>query len=223
MMFDYAGWVRRAQSFTSELDAHRLGEWEFESEIAPPMDEQSIINLERTLSRDLPGPLRGFFKQGSRCLECRYVWTPAGASVNPMHDLFPSQGGYIYGGARLCDALDLPEMLKECEMSAESFQKSPEQEAFWLNALPFAWIRNGDTLALDMRHSLPPVVYLAHDDDSRVIAPSFDAFLNTWERLCYIGPEIWLLDEFLDSETGLMNADTDKARQLRDLFSVGAS
>ncbi len=223
MMVDYGDWVRCAQSFTSKLGTRLEGDWELESEVAAPMDEQSIINLERTLSRDLPLPLRGFFKQGSRCLECRYVWTPTGTFVEPMHNLFPNQGGYIYGGARFCDALDIPAMLEECRVLAEGFQEAPEQEAFWLNALPFAQIRNGDTLALDMRHPLdPPVVYLAHDD-SQVIAPSFDAFLHAWGRLCYIGPEIWLLDEFLDAETGLMDSEADKAQKLRDLFLIGTS
>ena len=218
-MIDYAGWVHRAQSFIANTGNHLEGEWETDSKVAPPMREQEIVNLEQALSYALPPGLRAFFKYGSRCCNCRYVWTPAGAFVEPMHSLFPNQGGYIYGGARFCDALDIREMLEECRVLAEGFQEAPEQAAFWLNALPFAWIRNGDMLALDMRQPLdPPVSYLAHDDDSQVVAPSFDAFLQAWESLCYIGPEIWLLDEFLDAETGLMDSKADNAQKLRDLF-----
>ena len=66
----------------------------------------------------------------------------------------------------------------------------------------------------------PPVVYLAHDDDSIIIAPDFDTFLETWERLCCIGPSIWLLEEFINPETGFLDANTTKAVELRKLFGV---
>ena len=57
---------------------------------------------------------------------------------------------------------------------------------------------NGDYLALDLRaiETDPPVVYLNHDDESFLLSPDFVAFLSAWERLCYIGPEHWLLSEF---------------------------
>ena len=137
-----------------------------------------------------------------------------------MNAIF-SRNGYIYGGARLCDAQDLAELLEECRMAAEGFEEAPEQEAYWLNAFPFAWIRNGDKLGLDMRQKeRPPVVYLAHDDDSKVIAPDFGTFLETWERLCYIGPELWLLEEFINPETGFLDTNTAEAIELRKLFGV---
>lgn len=219
-MVDYASWVQRAKDFTAGLEDRLAGEWEVEGNVAPPMAELDIAGLEGSLRRDLPSSLRGFFQSGSRCCECRYVWTPEGVSQDQMNVLFPSSG-YIYGGARLCDAGDLAELLEECRMAAEGFEEAPEQEAYWLNALSSAWIRNGDKLGLDMRQKeKPQVVYLAHDDDSLVISPDFDTFLETWERLCYIGPEIWLLEEFINPETGFLDANTTKAIELRKLFGV---
>ena len=221
-MVDYAAWVQRAKNFTAGLEGRLAGEWETENSVAPPVDEPDLVRTEDTLERRLPLSLRSYFGSGSRCCECRYVWTPEGISQVQMNALFPGSG-YIYGGARLCDAQDLTELLEECQVAAgsEGFEDAPEQEAFWLNALPFAWIRNGDKLGLDMRQKdKPPVVYLAHDDDSKVIAPDFDTFLETWERLCYIGPEIWLLKEFINQETGLLDPNSVKAIELRRLFGV---
>ena len=43
-------------------------------------------------------------------------------------------------------------------------------------------------------------------------------FLKVWEQLCHIGPELWMREPFLDSETGYLRADTKDAALLRDLF-----
>ena len=219
-MVDYASWVQRTKEFTAGLEGRLAGEWEVENSIAPPMDEPALVGIENALERKLPLSLRNFFQSGSRSCECRYVWTPGSVSQDQMNAIFPSNG-YIYGGAVIGDAQDLAELLEECRWAAEGFEEAPEQEAYWLHALPFAWIRNGDKLGLDLRQKeKPPVVYLAHDDDSVVIAPDFDTFLETWERLCYIGPEIWLLNEFINPNNGFLDADMPKAIKLRKLFGV---
>ncbi len=219
-MIDYALWVQRAKDFTASLEGRLPGEWQIEYSIAPPLDEPDLVSVESSLGRSLPLPLRRFFELGSRCCECRYVWEPEGSSQDQINFIFPSNG-YIYGGARLCDAKEMAELLEECQGAAEGFEEAPEQEAYWLNALPFAWLRNGDKLGLDMRQKeKPTLVYLAHDDDSMIIAPDFDTFLSIWERLCYIGPEHWLLEEFINPETGFLDADMPKAAELRRMFGV---
>ena len=50
-----------------------------------------------------------------------------------------------------------------------------------------------------------------------MIAPTFIAFLNAWERLAYVGPEHWLLLEFTDSR-GRLEPEGDQAANLRRLF-----
>ncbi len=68
----------------------------------------------------------------------------------------------------------------------------------------------------------PPVIYLAHDDESREIASSFTAFLTAWERLGYLGPEIWMLEPFLHPATGHLDADSESAQTFRRAFQFGA-
>jgi hypothetical protein len=62
-------------------------------------------------------------------------------------------------------------------------------------------------------------VYLNHDDDSSVIAPGLTAFLNAWERLAYLGPEHWLLLEFVDGR-GHLDPETERAAHLRRLLAA---
>jgi hypothetical protein len=65
----------------------------------------------------------------------------------------------------------------------------------------------------------PPVLYLSHDNEDVQLANSFTAFLTTWERLCYLGPEPRLLNRFSDDD-GLLVADSGEADQLRRIFGV---
>jgi hypothetical protein len=43
----------------------------------------------------------------------------------------------------------------------------------------------------------PPVLYLSHGKEDVQLADSFTAFLTTWERLCYLGPEFRLSTAFV--------------------------
>ena len=96
---------------------------------------------------------------------------------------------------------------------------SPQDLEYWTKSLPILYMDNADFLALDQRTEAddPAVVYLSHDDESKVIAPSFTAFLKEWERLHYIGPESWMLEPFLDEE-GYVSGDTKAVKTLRQAF-----
>jgi len=105
----------------------------------------------------------------------------------------------------------------EIELSAEAVQ-------IWRETVPFLDVGNGDYLALhvggDKRDC--PVVYLCHDDPQRPvteISPSFEKFMSDWEDLCYVGPEIWLLQAFLqENGDGPLLADQAKARRWREII-----
>ena len=55
---------------------------------------------------------------------------------------------------------------------------------------------NADVLALDLRTPSddPAVIYLSHDEDSKIIAPTFTSFLREWSRLYCVGPEFWMIE-----------------------------
>jgi hypothetical protein len=105
----------------------------------------------------------------------------------------------------------------------DGWQKSPEVRDLWQQSVPFLAIRNGDYLALDVRRDVtaPPVVYLDHDgpEGTFTLAPTFHHLLKEWEQLCYIGPEHWLLCEFLNPDTGYIDSQLPKGELLREMFS----
>lgn len=218
--FDYAAWVTRAQAFTESL-AHLEGAEVHSSAVASPTSEANLAAVEGALGPTLPPPLRAFFTRGAASLDCRYALEPGGQALDLLRDLLPHQIR-IYGGARLGPVSGLPDLFRSVSDWANDtwVANSPDQKAIWESALPFPALDNGDYLALDLRadESDPPVIYLNHDDDSSVIAPSLPAFLSAWERLCYLGPEHWLLLEFTDAD-GQLDPDSERAARLRRLFA----
>jgi hypothetical protein len=220
-MFDFRGWILRAEAFTTGL--RRLeGQVQTETLVAPPLTLDALQRLEAAIPQPLPLPLRRFLREGSAHCACRYVWEPPAAIAEQLPEIFG--GGAMGGGAHLCNAEELVDDCQACqEWATETWiAHFPEDKTLWLHAMPFASVRNGDYLGLDLSKGErdPPVVCLSHDDHSGSIASTFEAFLLAWERLCYIGPEIWLLDEFRDPRTGLLDSETSKAEQLRRLFGV---
>jgi len=221
-VFDYDGWVRRAATFVTGLPTQLEGDIRVSASVSTPfLSSSEVRSLEFNLNRSVPAELCALFEIGSGECNCRYVWNPENDAEPLMKSIFGYQD-YIYGGPRFYSSLISKDGMESCLEVAEAlFEDAPGEKSLWSNALPFTPIDNGDYLALDLSGSRdgPPVIYLSHEGESEIIAPDFVTFLQTWERLCYIGPEIWLLAEFID-ESGLLNADTEKARQLRKLFRI---
>jgi hypothetical protein len=85
---------------------------------------------------------------------------------------------------------------------------------------------NGDFIALydggNLKGADFPVVYLDHDGcgETKLLAPSFDEFLNAWEKLYYIQAGL-LRGYFTDPVRGTINPESPKKACLDDLFRLG--
>ena len=218
--FDYAGWVARALAFASGLE--RLSHAEVRSaQVDPPAAESDIRAVERDLGRTIPAPLRTFFERGASGLDCGYALTPSGQDLDRLRGLLPDETR-IFGGAQIGPVPELTDFSRAVREWAEEtwVAESAAERFIWDSSLPFTRLDNGDYLALDLRtnETDPRVVYLNHDDESFLLAPDFAAFLVTWERLAYIGPEHWLLREFLGAD-GYLDSESDRASGLRALFA----
>lgn len=193
------------------------------ADVALPLGQKSHAELVEKLPVSLPEAVAAFLLEGSARCKFRYEWTPKGPAAKQLQAALDGEEK-VFGGADLCHAAALARWLKDCKAWAEEtwIAEYPEEQATWLSTLPIAAMANGDYLGVDLRHakSDPPVVYLSHDEESRVIAPSFTAFLQAWAGLCYIGPEIWLLENFLDEKTGWLDSTSERAKKLRELFGV---
>ena len=217
--FDYAAWIARAQMFTERLErsTHAQGR---SNAVAAPASEPEVAAIERALGTRLPASLRAFFTRGAAGLDCRYVVEPTGEARERLLELLPDQP-QVFGGARIGPLSDLPDLSTGvAEWAADTWVAEEDaQRVIWESACPFLGLNNGDYLALDLRENLePPVVYLNHDDESVTIAPGFDEFLRAWERLCYLGPEHWVLLEFVGAD-GYLDGNSPRAEQLRRVFA----
>jgi hypothetical protein len=223
-MSDYKIWVAQAEHFSSALKA-RLGDRvELHFVVDPPLASADFQQLEAGFRLPLPEELRQFIEVASSRLRFRYVWEHLTQDEQEItRQAIPMQS-YLYGGADLCPVEELSDHLDSCrEWGEDTWIAEFEAESnLWLNSFPFATLDNGDYLAIGLHEEgCRPVVYLSHDDSSRPLAPSFPEFLRTWESLCYIGPEIWMLEPFTDPMTGYLNSETEKAKLLRQLFETG--
>jgi hypothetical protein len=212
--FDYAAWVERARRFVEEL-ARVPGTDIRSTAVAPLAASAQLAAVEQQLGLTLPGSLRAFFTLGSAGVDCHYAYEPGDGVLG---NILPDENR-IFGGARLGPLSELPAFARSAaEWAAETWvAEVPDQQALWTSALPFARMDNGDYLAVALGGPDPPVVYLNHDDDSSVIAPSLAEFLHAWERLAYLGPEHWLLLAFVDGR-GQLDAESDRAARLRGLL-----
>lgn len=213
--FDCAGWVDRARRFVEGLP-RVPGSNIRSTTVEPPATSAEVAAVEQQLGLTLTTSLRELFVSGSAALDCHYVVEP-GPGV--LDSILPGET-HLFGGARLGPLPALPEFSRSvAAWAGETWvAEAADQHAIWTSALPFARMENGDYLALALGAADPPVVYLNHDDDSSVIAPSLAAFLHAWERLAYLGPEHWLLLTFVDNR-GQLDAESDRAARLRGLLA----
>lgn len=212
-MNDYAGWVQRAFKFTQHLPSSKkmLGKITANATVAPPLTQEELEQIKTDVQKALPEELCRFWLEGSRCCSFRYVIERNVASYE--------NDDTLYGGVSFFDPAELTGHIESCLDGAEGAEDVPDQMPFWKNSIPFAALDNGDYLGVLVTDDevKQPVVCLSHDDESSILAPSFSSFLLTWERLCYIGPEIWVIEKYLDDK-GLLDAETEQAQSLRDIF-----
>ncbi len=224
--FDYAGWVQRANACFQSLEQKHGSSLQTEVAIAPPLTPDAVDRIqEAVLPRQLPSAYRAFLLAGSGKFDFTYRFSPPVDSVisERLQEIFEGEDSLV-SGAVLCDGQQLAQDLTECKVWTEDtwIAESPEDYELWANGLPFASMANGDYLALDLRNGIadPPVLYLSHEDTSKVLSPSFTSFLQIWEALGYAGPEIWVLEPFFDETSGCLTADTPKAAALQSLLNL---
>jgi hypothetical protein len=216
--------MRNAEAFTKGVTrlGARFAQVKADILVEPPLAESELERLQVSIKKPVPAELGRFWLTGSRHCNCRYACEDAqGDTLRQVKEVFDG-GQSLYGGASFVNALELADHLFACQDWAEDtwIADFPEQQRIWRNALPIICVENGDYLGLDLseRRDDPPVVYLSHDDEaSGPIAASFSGFLQTWARLCYIGPELWVLAPF-QSDDGLLDADVSKAESLRRIL-----
>jgi hypothetical protein len=220
-MMDYRDWIRDLDRFVADVPS-LAGEVEHQITVAPPLKRDALANLDKSLRLKIPRPVAQFLERGSGGCVSHYFWEPTGPQAERLRSILDRQ--YVFGGVPLCDSRNLAQWQDWCVEGATEtgLADEPAEKSLWLRAFPFAFMSHGDFLALDLEHGSgdPPVVYLCHDNKSRLLSRSFDDFLVQWRRLCYIGPDLYLFEEFFDPASGYLSGASPKAKALRTLLNV---
>ncbi len=222
----YSSWIRRAESFVRQLN-YLPGMWGISVAIDSPITTDEADGLAERLPFGLPAPLRELYIDGAARCRCRYYWTPGEDYLPQVQEVFPHEMSF-YGGPEFIPWTDLRDAhgIHTWWEGADDDVTDEQANAreVWRHTVPFINVGNGDCVALhvnDDPESLP-VVYLCHDDpDSPVtnLSESLDQFLSDWEALCYVGPEIWLLNAFLGEGDGRqLDLEQEKVRRLRNIM-----
>lgn len=220
---DYREWVNDVKAFSESL-SRVPGELDLTVEIDPTLTAEELEFIAAKWSVPVPSPLQRLWLEGSSRLNCTYVWTPTDVELPKLGEIFESNEYYIYGGVSFEPAQDVFPGNSGIDINDEYTAKWVKKNdlATWCTSAVFLYMMNGDALALDLSTSLddPAVVYLDHEDGTAsCLARSFTQFIRDWARLCYLGPEIWLLREWIDKDTGYINSNSEKTTLLRQLLS----
>ncbi len=219
-------WIERAVEFTQSL-SHRGTDAYCSTDAASPLTASQLCDLQSTLDSKIPDSLVDFLCTESSSCNCEYYLTFKHKPQASVIEAFGAENAVrisetnIYGGASLCQSEFFADWNSEGVLSW--FDDIDEECAhLWRNTFIFKFIANGDWLGLFVEDDTtdPPVVYLDHESEIyRPIAPSLNHFLSEWEKLWYIGPEYWELQDFIDSDTGYINAKVGNLTELRSRFS----
>lgn len=207
---DYGAWVRRLQAFIEGLRERSRPENRdfFRIEVAPPLTQAELKELEEKGGVSLPPPLRAFLTQGAASVKFQFGWPPN-----------EPQDSWIEEYELFCPAQELIGWHESCVSHAQNSGLSdpewPLDYAFWRHAWLLTCDPAWDGVALwchspDQPHY--PVLCLDHEDKGYLVAPTFDEFLRQWEQLGYLS---WgaLLD--YRDEDGFLHATTPEAGKLR--------
>lgn len=188
---DYAAWVDRLRRRISSLDENPL----FSSTgctLEPPASKREVWVASLKCLALIPKPVRRFWETASAGGYLGYV---VDAEKDPRASEIKERFGTttIFGGIEWFCPLDyaVRDYRGGCRDSFELAKAAWEGETPLIRKpFPIGDFANGDYLVLDLhRGSASPVFLMSHDGGSFEMAPSFDAFLERWERHGYLSPD----------------------------------
>jgi len=176
--------------------------------------DRELQQCQGDLGGPLPCELEALFRGAGRLIRFRYRWEGPDAS-RQLARCGLADSDALWGGPAF-DLAALPSLWREMRQQAErcfvSGAEAETEREFWLSSVPLMRMDNGDYLALERGEgALAEVRYLSHEAPGEVLADSLLEFLEAWEGLGYVGPEIWMLEPFRRPETGRLDAGTLKA------------
>jgi hypothetical protein len=228
-MLDYLTWTERARTFLRGL-AWLPGKVELCDDVEPPgqsdRDRRAYLRSQRC---SLPPEIRQFVGSASQHCSFFYRWSPSADWRPRLHSVVPGIET-VKGGADLCEVIgydlydgrnEYRKILESVPIPASFIERVglTKERGRFLQLAPLTQERE---LVLDLEpldgHRGVGCVSVANPNDFQRFSVSFDRFLADWETICYLAPDPETLGPWLDPQSGLLNPDPEKARNLRTLF-----
>lgn len=196
--------------------------------IDPPLPQSEADRLNSVLPHGLPEGLRDFYTTASAHAVFSYYWEPDRIDYDELADVLPHE--YSFGGGhQLCPAAELEKEQRNLYGMADIYRDvggpSVEAARVMSESVPLFLLGNGDSIVLHVAASknAMQVIYASYSYDHQEsplipLSATFDEFMEHWERLGYLGPEIWLLFPFLDdSASRRLDGSSPLAKKWRSL------
>lgn len=190
-------------------------------EVLEPATLAEIDEVEAQLGLQIPVALRGVFAGVTAGVRWRWQ-TIGGVDFNaPFDGIF--SGGLEWSLSELVEQhRGYQEWVDECFSDPDD-----AYDAIWLNKLGFAYVPNGDCIAVDLTpQRAGDVVYLSHDDGEGhgfVLAHSLDDLLDRWVPLACPGPEDWQWLPFVPYDFGPIDPASENGLAWRQLLGLSAA
>lgn len=188
-------------------------------DIGPPASPQQIAEAETSIGRPLPRQFREFLAAASGDCSFGYWWQPESeedvrAAVSLSGFNKPITGGLEYFAS-------VASLAHDYEFHRELVEEGVYGDApFCRDPLPIGGMGNGNHVAIDLLGE--SVIFLAHDDESFILAPDFDTFLASWEAICYLAFDVSPYERFVvKGGAGIDPTDRPEMRLLRGLLLPG--
>lgn len=215
---NYVEWTDRVKQFISRF-RQRHPQMRARLDIGPPASPEQVAEAEASIGRPLPRQLREFLAAASGDCSFGYWWEPeteedvrSAVSLSGFNKPIP--GGLEYFAS-------ISSLAHDYEFHRELVEEGSYSDApFCRDPLPIGGMGNGDHVAIDLLGG--SVIFLAHDDESFILAPDFDTFLTSWEAICYLDFDISPYKRFVDEGgAGIDPTDRPETRLLRSLLLPG--
>ncbi len=177
-----------------------------ELELEPPASPEELHDKEQELGVRIPASLRELLAEHTRKLYFRWSL--------PDEAILPEEFKEIFSG-------ELGWSLEELEYWKEDSAEASGCEGL-AGMIVFGQAGNGDMLALDMNQEAagePPVVYWEHEtDEVRLVASSFQEYVQKMTELSCIGSELWQYEAFLGPDG--LDTGSEQAQRWKSWFAL---
>jgi hypothetical protein len=189
---DLADWQRRLSLVGASIK--RFGGEASDFLVGQPASEAALAEVERELGRPLPAGLRARFRDDAELVH--FEW-----SLRDSFEPLPEELVGLTMGRWHWALGDIV----ECEGLRAAHARTHTGE-HWQHSLAFAYLQNGDFLAVDTRGAAGRVILLSDSDstvDGAVLGRDMEDFLGRWTVLGCPGAEVDDLAPFLRATRAL--------------------